>query len=97
MSPITRGAADGAADGLRMVDHDVHRHGECAVVSQDHHPQGVPHEDQIDAGLVHDGPGGIIVAVIMVIFSPFFFMSRTVAVVTLFSLPWVLMAFLPKK
>ncbi len=55
------GAAHGPGDGLRMMDHDVHRHGERAFVSQDHHRQGVAHEDQVDARLVHHGCGGVVV------------------------------------
>ena len=55
------GAADGAAHGARVVEHLVHGDGERVFVAKDDHGERVADEDEIDAGLVDEARGGVVV------------------------------------
>jgi hypothetical protein len=44
-----------------MKQHFVHGDGQGVVVSHDHHGQGISNQDDVDAGLIHQPRGGIVV------------------------------------
>ena len=54
-------ATHGAAHGARVVQHLVHGDGERVFVAEDHHGQRVADKDEIDAGLVDQPRGGVVV------------------------------------
>ena len=54
-------AMHGAAHGARVVQHLVHGDGKRVFVAEDHHGQRVADKDEVDAGLVHQARGGVVV------------------------------------
>jgi len=59
--PDHHGALGRPGNGLGVVQHVLHRHGEGAVVAENDHAQRIPHEDDVDAGLVHGRRRGVVV------------------------------------
>ena len=55
------GAMHGAADGAGVVQHLVHGDGEGGIVTENDHGEGVADEDEVDAGLVDEARGRVIV------------------------------------
>ncbi len=47
--------------GAGVQQHLVHGDGECVVIAHDHHGQGISHQDEVDARLVHQPCGGVVV------------------------------------
>ena len=44
-----------------VVQHLIHAHGHGVLVAQHHHGQRVAHQDHVNAGLIHQARGGIVV------------------------------------
>ena len=54
-------AAHGPAHGARVVQHLIQRHGQSGVIAEHRHPQRVAHQQKVDAGLVDDARGRIVI------------------------------------
>jgi hypothetical protein len=55
------GAAEAAGDGAGVVEHLVEGDGEGVFVAEDDHAERVADQDHVDAGLVDQARGGIVV------------------------------------
>ena len=61
MSPISSGILCAASHGPAVMQHVRHRDRERGVITQHDHPQRIPNEDGIDAGVVYRQRRAVIV------------------------------------
>ena len=62
MSARTWALLRAADDGLRVVEHLLHRDGDRRVVAEDDHAEGVADEEDVDAGGFEEAGRGVVVA-----------------------------------
>ena len=50
-----------SANGSRVMDHHVERHGKCVVKTQDNHPDGIANQNDVDTSAVQQPSHGVVV------------------------------------